>query len=73
MEKAAPVSTSLFIGQPLTEIVEYRGDVDDEDSTNTLYSQSSFESSRFLKDEVLDELVIGGREGRRLDDRRDVM
>ena len=55
MEKAAPVSTSLYIGQPLTEIVEYSGDVDDEDSTNKLYSQSSFESSRFLKDEVLDE------------------
>ena len=55
MEKAAPVSTSLFSGQPLTEIVEYSGDVDDEDSANKLYSQSSFESSRFLKDEVLDE------------------
>ena len=42
MEEAAAVSTSLFIGQPLTEIVEYSSDVD-EDSTNTLYSQSSFE------------------------------
>ena len=55
MQKAAPVSTSLFIGQPLTEIVEYSGDVDDDDSTNKLYSQSSFESLIFLKDEVLDE------------------
>ena len=55
MQKAAPVSTSLFIVQPLTEIVEYNGDVDDEDSTSKLYSQSSFESLIFLKDEVLDE------------------
>ena len=55
MEKAAPVSTSMFIGQPLTEIVEYSGDVHDQDSTNKLYSQSSFESSRFFMDEVLDE------------------